>query len=230
VTTTTTTPFPVTTTTTSGPTTTTTSTQNASIFFDDYQRADANYLNGIGPSDYSEMYTSGTPHHRFVIQSGKLVALVGEATRVELIRSDWTSVANQEMLIKTVIPADTATASLVMTFLLRFVDNSNHYHMVFQVDANFHILQIYKRVSGTYTQIGGPNFTLPTTPLSGESWYIRAQTSGTTIRIKAWNVINAEPAWQLSATDSGIVSAGKYALVAVTGVQFIAEEISFIKL
>lgn len=122
-------------------------------------------------SDTSAQYTqfadtAGT----WAISGGQLVATGGAQSLFIRNGTSYTDVA---------IEADINHA-YDGGLVLRFTNNSNYYLLVLSDDSGVsptQNLRLYKRVSGTFTQIGGSNITWP----RGASKAVRLQASGTTI-------------------------------------------------
>jgi lysophospholipase L1-like esterase len=87
-------------------------------------------------------------------------------------------------------------------------DNSSNYTLI-PSTGGLGVWNVYKRVSGTYTQIGSiSGITLGTVGVGG-LFSVRARIQGSTIYFKLWSYGTTEPAsWSGTITDSAVTAAG----------------------
>jgi hypothetical protein len=100
------------------------------------------------------------------------------------------------------------------------LDSNNLYYARVAFGSNQALtLVLQKRVGGSQTDIASQ--AIPGTHAVGAKFSIRFNTSGSTLRAKAWPVAEKEPAnWQITTTDTALTSAGS------VGVRTIVSSIS----
>ncbi|KOV86055.1 hypothetical protein ADL02_19350 [Streptomyces sp. NRRL WC-3723] len=105
--------------------------------------------------------------------------------------------------------ADQLATGAVLTggLVARYVDSENLYSAQVQfTTANAVTLLVFKRVNSTETTLG--TYTMPgTTFVAGTLYRLRFKVRGSTLRAKVWLASDVEtPEWQVTATDTELVS------------------------
>ncbi|MFZ3494630.1 poly-gamma-glutamate hydrolase family protein [Streptomyces sp. 5.8] len=92
----------------------------------------------------------------------------------------------------------------------RWADASNTYLARVEFSATQEVLlTLRKRLAGTETSLAG-TYTTGHTHAAGARFWVRFETTGTTLRARVWRVGDPEPyAWHLSTTDADLSAAGQ---------------------
>jgi hypothetical protein len=83
---------------------------------------------------------------------------------------------------------------------------------VVELTGTIERIRIRKILNGTSTTLDDAS-TSPGTPSTSETWWVRGQVIGGDIKGKAWRDGDAEPGWQVEASDSDIPAAGKFGIM-----------------
>lgn len=104
----------------------------------------------------------------------------------------------------TVVPVVTATgAAYGFGAAVRYTDSNNFVFSTVEFNtAGNATIKIRRRYLGTETELASSNPIPSSSYTAGQSWVLRTQMDGDTMRIKAWPSSSSEPsAWMLSADD-----------------------------
>jgi hypothetical protein len=101
-------------------------------------------------------------------------------------------------------PALPASGLLLMGLFSRFVDSSNFIHAQIRISsAGAVTVRLAERVAGTLSTIA--DFTHPTAYVGNTWWRMIIESRGTTHKVRAWPVFDADdPGWQINTTDTSI--------------------------
>lgn len=103
--------------------------------------------------------------------------------------------------------------------------NNNGYLFIFGEVSSSEQILIFKKVSGTLTQIASGS--LGFTPAVGQKILSRFNCVGTSINVKVWPSTSAEPtSWSVSVTDSSVTAAGYAGLRATMQIASVATNAS----
>lgn len=166
--------------------------------------------NGWGNCDTGQLWSiSGTPGD-YSVSGGQGKHSIGSvnAPRYTILSSGLLDV---DATITFSVPVLATGSPLEAGIVLRYQDTSNMYWLAcsFMTGAVVRA-SIYKVIAGTPTLITSGN--LDRAHVAGRQYSLRAQASGTLLRMMLWETERLDPAtWTLSTTDSSITAAGSVA-------------------
>jgi hypothetical protein len=111
-----------------------------------------------------------------------------------------------------------ATGGVIVGSLMqRIVDGNNMYLARLEFRATGGVwLMIRRRLSGVETTLGS-TIQVATSYTAGQMFRVRFETTGTTLRARAWAASAVEPAaWQISVTDASFSAAGTCGMRSIT--------------
>ncbi|MFE3400796.1 carbohydrate binding domain-containing protein [Streptomyces anulatus] len=165
---------------------------------------------GWGTSTSGHTWTrSGGTASEYTVDGGRgLIALTSADSSRRIITGP--NLADTDIRAAMTVPVVAATDSIDMALMSRYQDSGTYYHAVLHCHADATIdVRIRKVVGGTYTTLSISSL-LPGTYAAGDTYWIRLQTTGTSLQARGWKDGTAEPGtWQATATDSSITAAGQ---------------------
>ncbi|WP_097921737.1 carbohydrate binding domain-containing protein [Streptomyces sp. wa1063] len=165
---------------------------------------------GWGTSTSGHAWTrSGGTAAEYTVDGGRgLIALTSVDSSRRIITGP--TLADTDIRAAMTVPVVAATDSIDMAVMSRYQDSGTYYHAVLHCHADATIdVRIRKVVAGVYTTLSISSL-LPGTYAAGDTYWLRFQTTGTSLQARGWRDGTAEPGtWQATATDSSITAAGQ---------------------
>lgn len=114
--------------------------------------------------------------------------------------------ATQDVTATFTLPVLPTGASISDALMARRTDNNNMYRAILLITtAGALTLNLNRMAGGVGATIGSVG--ISDTHTAGDSWTIRLQTWGSTVRAKVWRTTTPEPAdWQVTVVDTGLVT------------------------
>lgn len=172
-------------------------------FTDDFGRTVSNGW-GVSPGGGSWLNLSGTDAN-FSVNGTQGVILNDVVNTGRYCSLNDGDVADFNAACKLTVSATPAGASTSVGLTFGYVDSSNHLRarILFNTTGTVQ-LALEKVVTGTTTTLGAAT-SVGSGFVGNQSWHIRAQRVGTTIRCRAWLDGSAEPAtWTFSVTEPAL--------------------------
>lgn len=126
---------------------------------------------------------------------------------VNVFRRAYVDVGNPTVGAKATatIPVVPATSPITVGAMARRTDNNNMYRTILSIStAGAPTVTLNKIVGGVSTNLGSA--TPAGTHAAGDSWTVEVQPWGSQLRARAYKSIDPEPDWQITTTDTSLVS------------------------
>ncbi|WP_424918865.1 hypothetical protein [Streptomyces sp. wa1064] len=164
---------------------------------------------GWGTTTSGHAWTrSGGAATEYTVDGGRgLIALTSVDSSRRIITGP--TLADTDIRAAMTVPVVAATDSIDMAVMSRYQDSGTYYLAVLHCHNDGTVdVRIRRVVAGVYTTLS-ISALLAGTYAAGDTYWIRLQTTGTSLQARGWRDGTAEPGtWQATATDSSIPAAG----------------------